>query len=462
MKSLLKNKKVKIILVIALILIIALLLIGIVINKINDIKKAQEPKLQSRERIEQVLEITKDDKQNNENYNSEEYLTNLLKNNNIIVNGNIVSINGYNFEIDRENLNISNELGSTNVDISSEVVGTTGKDENGRDLGKVALNLTSNITIDKVILENIDGSITQENVNSTTYRKEMDVVFGHTHTISVVTSDGKIKMHKINKEKPIPPISEPSTASGIRTGNKLNFTWAEIAEIAKLISDDSSITRDTQEFKLAYKGNNYIIGVGDYTYINTFNKVRIIGFNHDTLTNKNAYGGNNTYAGITFEFERYVIQKGSMNSSNSNSGGWGACTLRNTLNNTTINKYEIKNYIKQVNKKYIKSGSTTAISSDYVWLMSFAEIWSSGTGTGTICISVRDGETYKYYKNINANSKNGNDWLIKEYGSIAQTWWLRSPMQYGSGQSFIVVDYTGSASGYVANYTALVSPGFCI
>lgn len=338
-----------------------------------------------------------------------------------------------------------------NVDISSEVVGVVGKDENGRDLGKVTLNFTSDIPMDKISIENVDGTIIQEDVNSTTYEKEISVVFGHTHIISVVTSDGKISMHKITKEKPIPPISNPSTETGIRTGNQLPFTWEEINEIAEIISNDSSITNNTQEFSLNYKGNDYTIGVGDYTTLNGY-QVRILGFNHDTLASTNAYGAgkNNTYAGISFEFVEiwYVGQAES-------SGGtgkkyvknWGDCSLRTQLNNRVSN-LENKQYIKQIRKTYRNSFSSSGSineTQDKLWLLSTSEIFSGNS----------EGEQYKYYKN-----NTSAEYRKKSFQNASKEWWLRS--QHNEGTRFYTVTSNGDYGNRYNNYSLGVAPGFCI
>ena len=454
MKSLLENKKFKISLIVVLVLII-LLLLGLVINNVNKINKQQDQKLQAMERVQEVLEMARVAKESNENYNSNEYLDNLFKSNNITVNGNIVSSNGYNFEIDRESLNISNELGSTNVDIIDEVTGSAGKDESGRDLGKINLRFTSNIPIDKIQIENIDGTILEEDVNNTTYEKEIDVVFGHTHVISAVTSDGKISVKKVTKQKP--PITNPSESSEIREGNPLTFTWEEIAEIAEIISNESSITNNTQEFSLTYKGNEYTIGVGDYTTVND-KKVRIMGFNHDTLTSTDAYGEgkNNTYAGISFEFVEFVAE--SRIKTGGVSGGWGACEIRGTLNSTTYDSLENKEYIKEVNKEYRGDNDNHYILTtveDKLWLLSQSEIIKLENET------YKEGEIYKYYANVDAKSNKTNNYFIKEY----KNWWLRTISHYRNQWKYVTRNNYSVNSPFDYNYANQshgIAPGFCI
>ncbi len=102
-------------------------------------------------------------------------------------------------------------------------------------------------------------------------------------------------------------------------------------------------------------------------------KVRILGFNHDALTNTSAYGEGetNTYAGISFEFVE-SLTNAKINNSDTNAGGWGACTLRATLNSTTYESLENKEYIKEVTKQYIATynvASSVTSSQDKLWLI---------------------------------------------------------------------------------------------
>ena len=99
------------------------------------------------------------------------------------------------------------------------------------------------------------------------------------------------------------------------------------------------------------------VGVGDTLKLDK-KTVRVLGFNHDELVDttiyKNQNGKTNKYAGISFEFlDELLYDK--MNSSITNNVGWNACTLKLTLNSTTLNSLTISSSIKEVKKQYMKS-----------------------------------------------------------------------------------------------------------
>ena len=81
--------------------------------------------------------------------------------------------------------------------------------------------------------------------------------------------------------------------------NGIAYTWSEIAEIAKAISNDSSIT-DNSEIATV---NGKTLKVGQMKRLDG-KKVRILGFNHDTLSEPSTAYGSATKtgkAGISFE-----------------------------------------------------------------------------------------------------------------------------------------------------------------
>ncbi|MCI8344760.1 MAG: hypothetical protein HFJ42_02105 [Clostridia bacterium] len=91
------------------VLLLSIFSVNIIVNKINsDSQKASETN--ARNRLYNILSLASNEKENNSQYNSENFLTNFLTSNGLIVNDNIISLDNWNFEIDRENLNISNTL----------------------------------------------------------------------------------------------------------------------------------------------------------------------------------------------------------------------------------------------------------------------------------------------------------------------------------------------------------------
>ena len=260
-------------------------------------------------------------------------------------------------------------------------------------------------------------------------------------------------------------------------------TWEEINALAKEIAKDSKITKDTDTVTKTINGKNYTATVGDKKTITINEKdyiVRILGFNHDTLSDgQTAYGDASiTKAGISFEFET-LLPGGKMNSSDTNSGGWESSLMRTKLNSTTAvdgmtNLSNLEkdiaigsNIIKSVKKNYIKTynnaGSVTTCN-DKLWLLACSEIWNNGYGDKTYGYAVAsEGNQYKYYADINATYNIGNAKLSKMYqGSTSSSyWWLRSPTYYISGYFCYV--YSGGYCGiYIADGTNGVAPGFAI
>lgn len=193
-----KNYKIALIISIIAILLIILAFIMFNTKKIFlgkqelDTKKITEN--DARQNIEYILENAKSAKENDSNYNSEDYLTALFKKNNFTISGNIVSYGGYNFQINREDLSISENLGSTNVTITDSISNIL--DESS---ATCLVRVNSNIDIDSIIFENTDGTLTTEKVNDRSFEKEINILLNKTYTVSIVTSDGKISKKNIRQ-----------------------------------------------------------------------------------------------------------------------------------------------------------------------------------------------------------------------------------------------------------------------
>nr|DAU08664.1 MAG TPA: hypothetical protein [Caudoviricetes sp.] len=228
---------------------------------------------------------------------------------------------------------------------------------------------------------------------------------------------------------------------------------------AKAISNNASITNRTSVVYIDDDTNHYQISIGSQIMLmldDAGYSFDVIGFNHDTLTTANAYGDNTATgkAGITFQMHDCFATPYSMNSSNTNVGGWKNSAMRTSTMATMKNYMSAGGWhtiVKQVNKSSGLGGgssSGTEIVSDGCFLLSEIEVF----GSTTYSVS-GEGTQYEYYKA--GNSK------VKNMGGYTSHWYERSP-QSGSSNEFCMVAKNGSAS--YANIT--LHPGtafaFCV
>ncbi len=408
----------------------------------------------------------------NEEYSQEPIVT--LKTNEYIFTG-LTRENKYKIKVE-----LVNENGNVEKEIVEEI--------------ETAPTKVSAITLNKTTLELVKGSedTTLQAMISPDYAEDKSltwtssdegiVIVEATDSIITITgvkegtaniiataNDGSGKNAICRVTVTTPPPPEVGVGGTTHTEQQIPYTWEELNSIAKVISDnygtgEGQINNDTAEVNVSINGKTGILGIGDWTTVND-KQVRILGFNHDTLTDENAYGeGNtNTYAGISFEFAEY-LKTASMNSSKTNTGGWGACVLRDTLNSTTYDDLENRAYIKQVVKQYIKTcnnANSVTEAYDKLWLLSCSEIFNNGYQSGSYGDAItKEGEQYKYYKNINALYDSVDSGIIKDSGAFTCDWWLRSPSNRSG--VFSRVGVTGSCGAGNATLALGVAPGFCI
>ena len=267
------------------------------------------------------------------------------------------------------------------------------------------------------IAETNGSKIEKTNITGTTY-KLTGLEPETNYTVYVIAYDNAGNYRESNKIKITTSVTAPPTIIGSSSTHiihnldegEYNYTWEEIAEMAKIISTDNrnTITDTTIEVKIDIDGEIYILGVGDYksvTYDGIAKQVRILGFNHDVLENGLNYndGIEHTYAGISFEFLNLIIED-KVNDSNTNVNGWGKTILREKINREdTINKINIGNKIKKVAKEYNigNYSKTNSICSDKLWLLACSEIWETYMDyTGWRGCYTNEGKQYAYYRFI--------------------------------------------------------------
>ena len=196
----------------------------------------------------------------------------------------------------------------------------------------------------------------------------------------------------------------------------------------------------------------------------------ILGFNHDDLTS----GGK---AGMTIGMKNLLATTYKMNSSNTNAGGWDDSAMRTSTMATLLSQLpaDLRNVIKQVNKKATAGSQSTTIttSADKLFLFALAELASktgleNSTGApikNNAATYEQEGTQYEYFKNTVGDADLWKDCpaLVKKLsnGGSANRWWLRSPGLPNS-LAFFCISPSGNANNNAANFSNGVSFGFCV
>ena len=340
-------------------------------------------------------------------------------------------------------INIERNAPSVNINLSAAEVTTEGSitatvtqrdSESGINIGSCrwVYNTTAgNIGINA---SSYTGTFTSATQNLTLKSATVGTYYLH-----VLSADNAGNLKETIKG-PITVKTASNTVPGAttHTPTSITYSWEEISTIAKMISNNSNVTSDTAEVTVTLNGATKTLGVGDTIAVDG-KTVRIVGFNHDQLTNTSAYGNATATgkAGISFEYVDFIISNSAINPNN-NTNGWAAMPLRTTLNGTVYESLSIKNYIKAVNKEYITTYNTGAKSkcSDKLWLLSCGEIWDNGYNGGNTrgYAMATEGSQYKYYKTNLGSTFYSNPTNVtqKPNTSSSDGWWLRSPNFYYS------------------------------
>ena len=222
-------------------------------------------------------------------------------------------------------------------------------------------------------------------------------------------------------------------------------------EVAKVISDASnSIAADTTGAIYVNKGNSwaYKVTPGDTVTANGY-QYAVMGFNNYQLVNKANYGGNNTYAGLTFGMVD-CCGKYSMNGSDTNSGGWEKCLMRTSTMATLKNG--MPSTMAQIKIPYYNYGGTSMLySNDYMFLPAEKEVF--GTRSYSPLGEANALTQYAYYKN--GGSK------IRHYNGYAVQWWFRSVYPSGT-TAFCFAAESGVAIYGGARNARGTAPCFCV
>lgn len=178
--------------------------------------------------------------------------------------------------------------------------------------------------------------------------------------------------------------------------------------------------------------DTWVVGSQKAMTINgTAYAIDIIGKGHDD------YAANGGKAPLTFQMHDCYGEMKNMNSSNTNSGGWTSCAMRQTHLPAilALMPTEVQNGIREVNK-LTSAGSASATintTADKLFLLSEIEVFGSVSNSKS-----GEGTQYDYYKAGNSKVKNHN-------GS-AYYWWERSP--FGNNAKHFCYVYSNGGTSY--------------
>ena len=207
----------------------------------------------------------------------------------------------------------------------------------------------------------------------------------------------------------------------------------------------------------------------------------IIGFNHNSSKEgsgrihfqlaKTALSGGTDIAFCDSSYGSSVSSTGyfSMNSSNTNSGGWASSQMRTNICGTSLSSYSgtiiavipaaLRAVLKSVTKYTNNTGNSTAASAvtattDYFFLLSEYEVFGSCTYANSSEASYQ--AQYAYYSAGNSKIKYNHSAT-----TTAVRWWLRSPVASGS-DGFVYVGADGTVGSANARASRGFAPGFCV
>ena len=185
--------------------------------------------------------------------------------------------------------------------------------------------------------------------------------------------------------------------------------------------------------------------------------------NTSTPSECSTAGFSQTACGFVLEFAD-IITTHNMNDTATNVGGWPATSMRTFVNNDIYNAIpsEIKNAIIDttvVSGHGSTSGETNFTSTDKLYLLSTAEVWSQGSSNTISNDTARDvTRQLDYYKNLGTSTSNYSG-AIKKSGASVDNWWLRAASSNSTG-NFLRVNYGGDWNNSSADNAYGVAPAF--
>ena len=314
-------------------------------------------------------------------------------------------------------------------------------------------SLTNTITNNELVLSatcqrlnasgTVEGtceSIPQAPISDMTIAKKISIESGITHKYTFT-----ILFKETNADQNYNQGKEFNGVLGIEEYKAPDFatdSWSTIIANVKAGNGSEYAIGSTKEVNL---GSTY----GTHT-------LRIA--NTSTPSECSGTGFSQSACGFVLEFAD-IITEHAMNDTNTNVGGWPATSMRTFVNNDIYNAIpsEIKNAIidTTVVSGHGREDAENFTSTDKLYLLSTAEVWSNGQS----CDTARDNtRQLDYYKNLGTSTSNYSG-AIKKSESSAVLWWLRAAYSIYTNNFLTVNDHGGWRSDD-AYATRGVAPAF--
>jgi len=314
-------------------------------------------------------------------------------------------------------------------------------------------SLTNTITNNELVLSatcqrlnasgTVEGtceSIPQAPISDMTIAKKISIESGITHKYTFT-----ILFKETNADQNYNQGKEFNGVLGIEEYKAPDFatdSWSTIIANVKAGNGSEYAIGSTKEVNL---GSTY----GTHT-------LRVA--NTSTPSECSGTGFSQSACGFVLEFAD-IITEHAMNDTNTNVGGWPATSMRTFVNNDIYNAIpsEIKNAIidTTVVSGHGREDAENFTSTDKLYLLSTAEVWSNGQS----CDTARDNtRQLDYYKNLGTSTSNYSG-AIKKSESSAVLWWLRAAYSIYTNNFLTVNDHGGWRSDD-AYATRGVAPAF--
>ena len=210
------------------------------------------------------------------------------------------------------------------------------------------------------------------------------------------------------------------------------------------------------------RGEHYVVGDVKEVDLGTYGTHTLRLANTSTPSECSGTGFSQSACGFVLEFED-IITTHKMNDESTNVGGWPASSMYTFVNNDIYNAIpsEIKNAIidTTVVSGHGKSDTENFTSTDKLYLLSTAEVWSQGSSNTISTDTARDNtRQLDYYKNLGTSTSNYSG-AIKKNGTSASRWWLRAAYS-NTAFTFLFVSDSGGWSANNATIASGVAPAF--